>query len=80
MLKSNDQPNRLSFEDAYKRLEEIAKKLENSNTPLEDSFELYSEGQKLIESCQGILDEAEKKLKILRIQPEGYNIEETDLE
>jgi len=80
MSKSENQQDRLSFEEAYKRLEEIAKKLEDGDTPLEDSFELYTEGQKLINSCQGILDQAEKRLKILKIQPGGYHIEETDLE
>ncbi len=80
MSKNENQQSQLSFEDAYKRLEEIAKKLEDSNTPLEDSFELYSEGQKLIDSCHAILDQAEKRLKILKIQPDGYNIEETELE
>jgi len=80
MSKSENQQSQLSFEEAYKRLEDIAKKLEDGDTPLEDSFGLYSEGQKLIDSCQGILDQAEKKLKILKIQPDGFHTEETDLE
>ncbi|NQT35704.1 exodeoxyribonuclease VII small subunit [bacterium] len=64
-MTKNSSDSKLTFEQAYKRLEEIASELENSDTPLEKSFDLFEEGQKLIRMCHQLLDRAEKRLKIL---------------
>ena len=40
--------NEKTFEDALQRLEEIAQLLENEETPLEDSIQLFEEGLSLI--------------------------------
>ena len=45
-----------TFEEAYRRLEEISRRLEDSSTPLELSFKLYEEGQTLINLCQKMLE------------------------
>lgn len=55
----------LSFEDAMKRLEEIAEKLENGQASLDDSLALYEEGIALIRHCTGKLDTAEQKIRTL---------------
>ena len=70
----------LKFEQAYKRLEEIAKLLEDGNTSLEDSFKLYDEGQELVKLCHNILDHAEKKLKIIKEKNEGFELEEKEFD
>ncbi len=72
--------NTISFESAYKRLEEISRQLEDSAIPLEKSFELYEEGQSLINLCQNMLDNAEKRLKVIRGNADEYLIEEKDLD
>lgn len=64
-MTDNSTDSKLNFEQAFKRLEEIARELENSDTPLEKSFDLFEEGQKLIRTCHQLLDRAEKRLKIL---------------
>jgi exodeoxyribonuclease VII small subunit len=54
-----------NFEQAMKRLEEISQTLEGGEISLEESIKLYQEGIKLIEFCQGKLDEAQKMVQKL---------------
>jgi exodeoxyribonuclease VII small subunit len=55
----------LKFEDAVKRLEEIAESMENNELSLEDSIKLFQEGVELAAICNKKLDEAERKIKVL---------------
>ena len=55
----------ISFEGKIKRLEEIVGKIESSDIELEDSIKLFEEGVKLSKDCQGSLDAAEQKVKVL---------------
>lgn len=63
--------NQMTFEQAMKRLEEIAATLETGDIPLEDSIKIYEEGIQLIEFCEKKLDEAEKKIQKLSRTPDG---------
>lgn len=51
----------LTYEQAYKRLEEIVDKLENGSVPLEESMKLFEEGTKLANFCNSKLNAAEQK-------------------
>ncbi len=51
----------LSYEQAFKRLEEVVNLLENSQIPLEESIQLFQEGIELSKFC-------EEKLKTLEEQ------------
>ena len=51
----------LTYEQAYKRLEEIVEKLENGSVPLEESMKLFVEGTKLANFCNSKLNAAEQK-------------------
>ena len=55
----------LSFEEAMKRLEEIAGKLENGQASLDESLSLYEEGIRLVRFCNEKLNLAEQKIRIL---------------
>ena len=55
----------ISFEEAMKRLEEIANMLENGQASLDESLALYEEGIKLVRYCNDKLDRAEQKIRIL---------------
>nr|WP_243835798.1 exodeoxyribonuclease VII small subunit [Sporosarcina pasteurii] len=44
------------------KLEEVVKKLEAGDVPLEDAITLYKEGMELSAFCQGKLQNAEKQL------------------
>lgn len=62
----------LSFEEAFKRLEQIAQFLENSEISIEAALEAFEEGQYLYKLCQTKLEQAELKLKRLEeIVPKG---------
>ncbi len=76
-IKTGTEP---TFEEAFKRLEAISTELDDSRTPLERSFMLYEEGQKLLKICHRMLDQAEKRLKVItevdgefRVKEEGID-------
>lgn len=53
----------MNFEAAISRLEEITLKIEDPNTPIEESVELYKEAAALIRTCAKTIDEAELQVK-----------------
>jgi exodeoxyribonuclease VII small subunit len=53
------------FEDALEKLEDIVKKMEAGDLPLEEALKSFEEGIKLIRSCQTKLDEAERRVEML---------------
>lgn len=55
----------INFEDAMKKLEEIADKLEKNELDLDKSVEIFEEGMKLSKKCSEILENAEKRITIL---------------
>jgi exodeoxyribonuclease VII small subunit len=67
---------KLSFEEAYERLNEMAGKLERGNLSLEESLALYEEGILLSRHCQGLLDKAE--LRVNQIGPDSFRDESED--
>ena len=66
---------KLTFESASARLEEIVKILEQGNSSLDDSLKLYEEGVLLVRFCNDSLDNAEKKIKMLVTDSNGEIIE-----
>ncbi len=63
---SEENEKKETFETAYKRLDEIVTKMEKESLPLEEALKAFEEGQKTVEQCRKMLDEAELKLKDLR--------------
>lgn len=63
----NDQSTQLTFEAAIRRLEEVTRLLEQSDTPLDTSLELYKEGIELIKFCNGMLDDAQQKVTLINV-------------
>ncbi|MFO1063280.1 MAG: exodeoxyribonuclease VII small subunit [Pirellulales bacterium] len=65
----------LAFEPALKRLEELVRRLEQGNLPLDQSLADYSEAVELIRLCQGRLAEAQVKIEVLSgFDPDGNPI------
>ena len=54
---------KLTYEQAMKELEQTVALLENSDTDMDKSFELYEKGVKLAKFCEEYLSEKEKSLK-----------------
>ena len=61
----------MTFEQAMQRLDEIAERLGDGTTTLEESLALYAEGAGLIERCGRELGEAKLKLETLGFQKDG---------
>ena len=55
--------DQLSFEDALKRLEEIVRTLEKGEAPLDQSIELYQEGDRLRRHCEARLKDAQVRIE-----------------
>ncbi|GAG17332.1 unnamed protein product [marine sediment metagenome] len=53
------------FEDAMRELEDIVKRLESGDLPLEESLKIFEEGVALSRYCFNKLEEAEKRVSIL---------------
>ena len=51
-----------TLEEAFAQLDELAEKLEDRETSLEDSFSYYKQGMELLKYCSGKLDTVEKKM------------------
>ena len=68
--------DKLTFEQAMARLEEIVKRLEQGDAPLEEALALFEEGTRLLGGCSAQLDSAEQKVRKLLAGPEGQPVEE----
>jgi len=64
MTEQQDQ-QKMTFEQAMARLEQIVAGIEGGQTSLEESIDKYAQGTGLIKQCRTILDAAEKKIQIL---------------
>lgn len=60
-----------SFEEALKRLEEIAAEMESGSLDLDKMISHYEEGQKLIKLCQTRLTEVERRVEQLVKSEDG---------
>lgn len=53
------------LEEKLERLDEIITALDDEDISLEEAFEKYSKGVKLVKECNDSIDRVEKKVKIL---------------
>lgn len=67
--------NKMSFEAAFSRLEEIADVLESGDADLEQTIALFEEANQLNKICTDQLDKAENKLKILVKKNDEFTLE-----
>ena len=56
----------LTYEQAMEALEEVVRKLDQGELPLEDAISSFQEGLEYIKICQAKLDAAEGKLAMFR--------------
>ncbi len=61
----------LSFEAALRRLEEIVRKLEGGETPLDDAIKLYGEGERLKQQCEKRLADAQARIEKIQLGRDG---------
>lgn len=60
-----EEETQMTLEEAFQRLDEIMEALENRETSLEDSFQIYQKGMELIRQCSRKLDLVEKKVLVM---------------
>lgn len=60
-----------TFEEALKQLEDIVKKLDRPDIPLEESIKLFEEGMKLSDVCNKKLDQAQQRVELLQKNAAG---------
>lgn len=71
----------MTYEEAFKELQDVVARLESGELPLEESLALFERGQSLSERCSTLLEDAELKLKELVPGAEGgFNEIDLDLE
>jgi exodeoxyribonuclease VII small subunit len=61
----------MTFEDALRALEEVVRKLESGEVPLDDSIALYERGEALRTHCQARLDMASARIEKIVAGPGG---------
>ncbi len=66
MAQEQKESTELSIEQAFARLDEITKALEDPQTSLEDSFALYKEGSDLLAKANQKIDMVQKQVQILQ--------------
>ncbi|RPF70395.1 exodeoxyribonuclease VII small subunit [Aurantiacibacter spongiae] len=53
----------LTFEQALKALEDVVRRLEGGDVPLDESIALYERGEALRRHCQARLDAAQERIE-----------------
>ncbi len=61
----------MTFEDALRALEDVVRRLESGDVPLDDSITLYERGEALRKHCQARLDAAQARIEKIVQGPDG---------
>ena len=71
----------MKVDAALKKLEEITKRLQENDLPLEEALHLFEEGLTLATSIKNELDQAKLKIKQVIEKAEGvFSLQDFDLE
>ncbi len=68
----------ISFEEGLRELESIVEKLERGDLSLEESYDLFERGIKIVRFCQAKLEEIEKKVELLVKENTEVSLQEYD--
>lgn len=64
-----EETKEFKLEEGFEKLDEMLGALESPDISLEDSFQVYEEGMKLLQQCNEIIDKVEKK--VLKLNENG---------
>ncbi|QIL02910.1 exodeoxyribonuclease VII small subunit [Sphingomonas sinipercae] len=79
-MDQQDPTSDLSFEAALARLEEIVRTLEKGEAPLDQSIELYQEGDRLKRLCEARLKAAQARIEQIAFDADGKPAGVTDFD
>ena len=71
MANTNHDTNGLNFEDALAKLEQVVRRLESGDVPLDESIDLYEQGERLRRHCQARLDAAQARIERIVTDSDG---------
>lgn len=69
---------REKFEEALEKLEDIVKKMETGDLPLEEALKSFEEGVKLIRFCSAKLDDAQRRVEMLMGKEDSLEAKQWD--
>ena len=78
MAKKLEEEKKLSFEESLEKLEEIVKKLEVGDIPLDDAIEEFKKAMDLVKACDDKLKDAQDT--IAKIVKDNGEIADFDVE
>lgn len=64
-----EQKKEMKLEESFEKLDEMLSELESPDISLEESFQVYQEGMKLLKQCNEIIDRVEKS--VLKLNENG---------
>ena len=67
--------DKLNFEDAMKRIDQIVARLEDPALKLDESLAIYEEGVALVSFCRKKLEEAQRRITCLTPNENGEMVE-----
>ena len=70
----------LPFERALEELEQIVRRLERGEVPLEESIQIYERGEALKRHCESLLKRAEARIEKITLSPSGQPTGTTPLD
>lgn len=62
----NEGIEKLNLEEAFAVVEEAVSKLEDPEISLEESFQVYEQGMKVLKHCNDMIDRVEKKVQVIQ--------------
>lgn len=63
--KKTEEPKTLSIEESFGKLEEMVRQMEREDVTLEDSFQIYEEGMRLLRDVNARIGEVEEKIRLI---------------
>lgn len=67
---------KLKFEEALRQLEELVKKMEGGDLPLDDALNSFEKGIALAKFCEQKLGEAEGKVQVLLQKTDDHDLKD----
>ena len=71
--KTEKTEEKMTFEEAYEKLEQVANAIMSDDVPLEQAVECYREGRKYYDMCSRILEDAEQLIQIYDKETDNVN-------
>lgn len=66
--KKAEKKDEMTLEEGMKKINEFIQELEREDITLEESFQAYTEGMKVLGRCSEMIDRVEKQMEIVNEQ------------